>query len=50
VRKSLKLVGSKGNFLKRTPVAQAIKSSSDKGHHETENFCKAINNVNRKNQ
>ena len=42
VGKSLNLVGTGGNFLKRTPVAQALRSTIDKWDlMKLKNFSKA---------
>jgi hypothetical protein len=41
VGKRLKLIGTGGNFLNRTPVGQAIRSTIDKWDlMKLENFCK----------
>ena len=46
--KSLKLIVTGGNFLKRTPMAQALRSQIDKWDLvKLESFCKANFIVNR---
>ena len=46
MRKSLELIGTGGKFLKRTPVAHALRSRIDKWDLiKLENFCKAKNIV-----
>jgi hypothetical protein len=45
---SLKLISTGGNFLKRTPMAQVLRSTSDKWDlMKLESFCKAKDTVNR---
>jgi hypothetical protein len=42
VGKSLELIGTGGNFLNRTPMAHALRSSIDKWDlRKLESFCKA---------
>jgi len=46
--KSLKHIGTRGNFLNRTPMAYALRSMVDKwGLVKLQNFCKAKDTVNR---
>jgi hypothetical protein len=46
VGKSLELIGKGGNFLNRTPMAQALRSRTDKWDLiRLESFCKAKNIV-----
>jgi hypothetical protein len=46
VGKGLELIGTGGNFLNRTPMAQALRSRIDKwGLVKLEIFCKAKNIV-----
>jgi hypothetical protein len=50
VAKSLELIGIGGNFLNRTPRAQALISRIDKWDLiKLESFCKAKDIVNQKN-
>jgi hypothetical protein len=50
VGKSLKLLGIGGNFLKRTPMAQALRSRIDKRNlMKLESFRKAEDIVNKTN-
>ena len=49
--KNLKLIGTGGNFLYRTPMAHALRSRIDKWTlMEPESFCKAKDIVNKTNQ
>jgi hypothetical protein len=42
VGKSLELIGTGGNFLNRTPIAQVLRSRTDKWDlKKLERFCKA---------
>jgi hypothetical protein len=51
VGESPELVGTRGNFLNRTPTAQALRSTIDKwGLMKQKSFCKAKNTINRTNQ
>jgi hypothetical protein len=51
VGKSLKVIGTGGNFLNRTPMAHALSSRIDKWDlMKLESFCKAKNIVNKTNQ
>jgi hypothetical protein len=51
VGKNLELIGIGGNFLNRTPLAQAQRSRIDKWNlMKLESFCKAKDIVNRTNQ
>jgi hypothetical protein len=51
VGKSLELIGTGGNFLNRTPMASAIRSTIDKWDlTELESFCKAKDIVGKTNQ
>jgi hypothetical protein len=51
VGKSLELIGIEGNFLNRTPVAQALRSRIDKWDlMKLKSFCKAKDIGNRTNQ
>ena len=51
VGKSLKLIGTGGNFLNRTPMAHALRSSIDKWVlMKLESFCKAKDIVDKTNQ
>jgi hypothetical protein len=51
VRKSLELMGTVGNFLNRTPMAHALRSTIDKWDLiKLESFCKAKDIVNKTNQ
>ena len=51
VGKSLKLIGTEGNFLNRTQMAHALKSRIDKWDlKKLEIFCKAKNVANKTNQ
>jgi hypothetical protein len=46
VRNSLELIGTVGNFLNRTPMTQALRSTIDKGNlMKLINFCKAMDTV-----
>ena len=46
VGKSLELIGIGGNFLNRTPMAQALRSGIDKWDlMKLKSFCKAKNSV-----
>jgi hypothetical protein len=50
MRKSLELIGRGGNFLNRTPVAQALRLTIDKWDLiKLKSFCKAKATVNRTN-
>ena len=50
VGKSLELIGTGGNFLNRTPMAHALRSTTDKWNlMKLENFCKAKDIVNKTN-
>jgi hypothetical protein len=50
VGQSLKLIGTGGNFLNRTPVAQALSSRIDKWDLiKLKSFCKAKDTVSRTN-
>jgi hypothetical protein len=50
VGKSLELIGTGGNFLNRTPMAHALRSTIDNWDLiKMESFCKAKNIVNRTN-
>ena len=45
--KSLKLIGTRGDFLNRTPMAHALRSRIDKWDlMKLESFCKAKDIVN----
>ena len=49
--KILELIGTGGNFLNRTPIAQALRSTIDKwGLMELKNFYKAKDTINRTNR
>ena len=51
VGKSLELIGTRGNFLNRTPMAQALRSRTDKWDlMKLESFCKAKDIVEKTNQ
>jgi hypothetical protein len=51
VGKSLKLMGTGGNFLTRTPMAQALRSRIDKWDLiKLKSFCKAKDTISRTNQ
>ena len=51
VGKTLKLIGTGGNFLNRTPVAHALRSRIDKWDlMKLESFCKAKDIINKTNQ
>jgi hypothetical protein len=51
VRKSLEIIGTGGNFLNRTPMAQALRSRIDKRDHiKLESFCKAKDIADKTNQ
>jgi hypothetical protein len=51
VGESLKLLCTGGNFLNRTPMAQALNSRIDKcDFMKLESFCKAKDTVNKANQ
>jgi hypothetical protein len=48
VGKSLKHLGTGGNFLNRTPMAYSLRSTTDKWYLiKFQSFCKAKNTVNR---
>jgi hypothetical protein len=50
VEKSLKHIGTGGNFLNRTPMAHALKSTIDKWDlMKLENFCRAKDMVHKTN-
>jgi hypothetical protein len=50
VGRSLKLIGTGGTFLNRTPKAQALKSTIDKWDlMKLKSFCKVKGTVNRTN-
>ena len=49
--KKLKVIGTGGNFLNRTPMAHALRSGIDKWNlMKQESFCKAKDIVNKTNQ
>ena len=51
VGKSLELIGTGGNFLNRTPVAHALRSTIDKlDLMKQESFCRAKDIVHKTNQ
>jgi hypothetical protein len=51
VGKSLELIGKGGNFLNRSPMAHALRSTIDKWYlMKLKNFCKAKDIVNKTNQ
>jgi hypothetical protein len=51
VRKSLKLIGTEGNFLNRTSMAQTLRSTVNKWDFmKLKSFCKAKDIINRTNQ
>ena len=51
VGKSLELIGTGGNFLNRTPMAQALRSRIDRWDlMKLESFCKAKDIVNKTNR
>jgi hypothetical protein len=51
VGKSLELIGTRGNFLNRTPMAHALRSRIDKWDlMKLESFCKAKDIFNKTNQ
>ena len=51
VGKSLELIGTRGNFLNRTPMAHALRSRIDKWDlMKLESFCKAKDIVNKTNR
>ena len=51
VGKSLELIGTRGNYLNRTPIAQDLRSRTDKWNlMKLESFCKAKDIINRTNQ
>jgi hypothetical protein len=51
VGKSFELIGTGGNFLKRTPMAHALRSRTDEWDlMKLESFCKAKYMVNKTNR
>ena len=51
VGKSLKLIGTRGNFLNRIPVSQALRSTIDKRDlMKTKSFCKPKDTINSTNR